>query len=125
MDAVFGRRISERDHLEADSRATAKHKGYGSTVHDVILFYAKSPRLIWNQLHVPYDQKHTSSEFTVQRRWPAVPTGDSGVTPAIRSDEGFQSRAAGNWSYEYKGFPHRNGLAIQSKRRWKSWTQRG
>lgn len=67
MDAIFGSRnfrnevIWQRTSAHSDAKQGAQHYG---RVHDVLLFYSKSPGPItWNPQHVPHDASYIRSHY--------------------------------------------------------------
>ncbi|MBI4021148.1 MAG: restriction endonuclease [Candidatus Aenigmarchaeota archaeon] len=90
LDAVFG---PERFTSEVIWKRTSAHSGahrYGP-VHDVLLFYARSDKYIWNPLYQPYDDEYINTFFEQRdpdgQKWkrgdltgPGIRTGDSGLS---------------------------------------------
>ena len=103
MDAVFGPRYFKN---EIVWKRTSSHgnvsAAYGD-VTDTILFYARGDHPAWNQLWVPYTEKHVSEKFTG-----VEPDGRRFTTTDLRNP-GYRP----NLIYEYKGYkPHPNGWAF-------------
>ncbi len=100
MDAVFGPRFFRN---EVIWKRTSSHGNvsvaYGD-VTDSILFYTRADQPTWNQLYVPYSEKHVTTKFTG-----VDPDGRHFTTTDMRNP-GYRP----NLIYEYKGYkPHPNG----------------
>jgi len=88
LDGVFGPKSFQS---EVVWKRTSAHSGatrYGP-IHDIILFYTKSGKYVWNEQLTPYDQVYIDAFFTHTdeegRRWrrtdltgPGTRKGDSG-----------------------------------------------
>jgi site-specific DNA-methyltransferase (adenine-specific) len=107
MDAVF-----RPDHFRTQViwKRTSSHgnvsTGYGD-VTDVILYYSKGAKPLWNQVYVPYSEDYIKSHFGQSDS-----DGRSFTTSDLRNP-GVRP----NLHYEYKGFkPHPNGWAINKEK---------
>lgn len=107
LDGIFG---PQRFQSEIIWKRTSSHGnvsvGYGD-VTDSLLYYTKSESFIWNQLYVPYTDKHIEKKFCFKE-----PDGRKFTTSDLRNP-GVRP----NLMYEYKGYqPHPNGWAINRKK---------
>jgi site-specific DNA-methyltransferase (adenine-specific) len=107
MDAVFG---AENFKTEIVWKRTSSHgnvsSGYGD-VTDSILYFSKGGNPTWNQIYVPYSQKHIDTKFTYKNPDGRVFTTSDLRNPGVRP----------NLMYEYKGYkPHPNGWAVSRKK---------
>lgn len=107
LDAIFGPR---RFRNEIIWKRTSSHgnvsKTYGD-VTDTILYYARGDSPTWNQLYIPYSQKHVESSFT------HVDSDGRRFTTSDLRNPGYRP----NLIYEYKGYkPHPNGWAISREK---------
>ena len=80
--------------------------GYGD-VTDSILYFSKGSNPTWNQIYVPYSQKHIDTKFTYKDPDGRLFTTSDLRNPGVRP----------NLMYEYKGYkPHPNGWAVSRKK---------
>lgn len=115
MDAIFG---PQRFRSEIIWKRTSSHgnvsTNYGDVV-DMILYYSRGDKPTWNQVYVPYSEKHIASSFTH-----VDPDGRRYTTSDLRNP-GYRP----NLIYEYKGYkPHPNGWAI-SKEKMEEYDRQG
>ncbi len=111
MDAVFG---PESFRNEIIWKRTSSHgnvsNAYGD-VTDTILYYSKGDRPTWNQLYLPYSDKHIQTKFTGVdadgRRFTTSDLRNPGVRPNLR----YPYTASNGVTYE----PHPNGWAVSRK----------
>jgi site-specific DNA-methyltransferase (adenine-specific) len=72
LDAVFGPQNYLNEVIWKRTSAHSSSKRYGP-VHDVILFYAKSPAYVWQETFQPYDESYLKAFYTHVdddgRRW--------------------------------------------------------
>jgi len=107
MDAVFG---AVNFKTEIVWKRTSSHgnvsSGYGD-VTDTILYFSRGDKPNWNQIYVPYSQKHIDTKFTFKDADGRAFTTSDMRNPGVRP----------NLMYEYKGYkPHPNGWAISRKK---------
>lgn len=99
LDAVFGPRnfrneiIWKRYGAHNDQGQGSKHYG---RVHDVILFYGKSPDLYWDQQYTPLDESYVESTY----RGVEPETGRRFMTTPMTGPGGA---AKGNPVFDWKG----------------------
>lgn len=103
LDTVFGK---DKFRSEIIWKRTSSHGNVSAAfgdVTDTILFYAKGNNSTWNQVFIPYTDKHISSKFSqVDEKGRRFTTSDL-RNPGVRP----------NLHYEYKGYqPHPNGWAF-------------
>lgn len=115
MDAVF---MPTRFRSQITWKRTSSHgnvtTGYGD-VTDVILYYARGDRPVWNQVYRPYSRRHVDSKFRY-----IDPDGRRYTTSDLRNPS-----PRPNLRYEYNGYkPHPNGWAI-SRRRMEEYDRAG
>jgi site-specific DNA-methyltransferase (adenine-specific) len=120
LDTVFDPRNFRN---EIVWRRTSSHgnvsRGYGE-VADTIFFYAKSPHFIWNQVYIPYSEKHVQSSFTkVDEDGRRYTTSDL-RNPSVRPNLHYPYTASNGITYQ----PHPNGWAV-SKEKMKEYDRRG
>lgn len=103
MDTIFGpRRIRSQIIWKRTSSHGNVSSGFGD-VTDIILYYAKGDKTIWNQVYRPYTQKHIDSKFTM------VDDDGRRFTTSDLRNPGYRP----NLIYDYKGYqPHPNGWAV-------------
>lgn len=89
MDGIFGHDNFRSEIIWKRTSAHSGAKRYGP-VHDVILFYTKGDKYVWNEQYGAYDQQYIDAFFTHKdadgRRWrrtdltgPGTRKGDSGL----------------------------------------------
>ena len=108
MDAIFGveRYVNEIIWQRTSAHGNATRKF--AAVHDILLFYSKSERVIWNQLYTPYSAAYVAEHFVHLdpdgRRFRRVDLRNPGVRPNLRYDY----LASDGRLYH----PHPNGWAV-------------
>jgi site-specific DNA-methyltransferase (adenine-specific) len=107
MDAVFR---PDRFRTDLIWKRTSSHgnvsTGFGD-VTDNILYFTKSEKPQWNQLFIPYSEKHIQSKFTFKDPDGRLFTTSDLRNPGVRP----------NLMYEYKGYkPHQNGWAVSREK---------
>jgi site-specific DNA-methyltransferase (adenine-specific) len=107
MDAIFGVRNFRNEIIW---KRTSSHGnvsvGYGD-VTDSIFFYSRADKPTWNQIYIPYSQKHLDTKFTYKEADGRVFTTSDLRNPGVRP----------NLMYDYKGYkPHPNGWAISREK---------
>jgi adenine-specific DNA-methyltransferase len=122
MDEVFGENGFVNEIIW---RRTAAHNDPGryGNIHDVLFFYAKSPRYTWNQVYVPYSEDSIAASFSYaeapDKTYIRLKKGESPPkgyrrfqTVTLRSPH-----PRPNLRYEYKGYkPHPNGWSCNIQR---------
>jgi len=72
LDAVFGPANFLNEVVWKRTSAHSSAKRFGP-VHDIIFFYGKSPRYVWNKAYQPYNEHYISEFYTHEdqdgRRW--------------------------------------------------------
>ena len=98
MDAVFGPQFFrneitwKRSHAHSDAKQGAQHFG---RITDILLFYSRGDRAIWNPLYRPYDEKYIERDY---RR-----VDENGRRYRIGDLSGPGGAAKGNPRYEVMG----------------------
>ena len=92
MDAVFGAGNFRNEIVWRRTTAHSDSKRYGANI-DIILFYTKSDKWLWNPQYQPYDEKYKS------RFRKKDPDG------RVWSDDNLTAKglSGGGYEYEYKG----------------------
>ncbi len=107
LDTIFG---VKRFRNELIWKRTSSHGNVSTTygdVTDTILYYARGEKPTWNQVYIPYTQKHIEGSFTH-----VDPDGRRFTTSDLRNP-GYRP----NLIYDYKGYkPHPNGWAISREK---------
>jgi len=62
LDAVFGKETFQNEIIWKRSHAHNSAKRYGPN-HDVLLFYSKSPVMLWNSVYQAYDPAYTEKHY--------------------------------------------------------------
>jgi site-specific DNA-methyltransferase (adenine-specific) len=103
LDTIFG---VKRFRNEIIWKRTSSHGNVSNTygdVTDTILYYAHGEKPTWNQVYIPYTQKHIEGSFT------HVDAEGRRFTTSDLRNPGYRP----NLIYDYKGYkPHPNGWAI-------------
>jgi DNA modification methylase len=99
MDAVFGPQQFRNEIVWKRTSAHSSAKRYGP-VHDVILFYARSPAMVWVGGHQAYDEAYLQQRFRRDddgRFWKDADLTGSGVRHGETGEEwrGFDVTAKG------------------------------
>lgn len=107
MDAIFGARYFRNEIIW---KRTSSHGNVSVTygdVTDTILYYARGDKPTWNQIYLPYTQKHIESSFT------HVDFDGRRYTTSDMRNPGYRP----NLIYDYKGYkPHPNGWAVSREK---------
>ena len=93
MDAVFGTGNFRNELIWKRQSAHSDARGYGS-VHDTVLFYAKSDAFRWNPTFQPYDPKYVEQYYRYT---------DSDGRRFMSGDLGAAGLQGGGYEYEWKG----------------------
>ncbi|MDR3572303.1 MAG: DNA methyltransferase [Anaerolineaceae bacterium] len=120
LDGVFG---PERFGSEIIWKRTSSHgnvsRGYGAAT-DTIFFYTKSSQFVWNQVYVPYNNKHIETKFTgVDQDGRRYTTSDL-RNPGVRPNLTYPYTAKSGTTYQ----PHPNGWAVNIEKM-KDYEERG
>lgn len=107
MDAVFGAQFFKNEIIW---KRTSSHgnvsTAYGD-VTDTLLYYARGEHPVWNQLWVPYTDKHVATKFT------GVDSDGRRYTTTDLRNPGYRP----NLIYDYRGYkPHPNGWAFSREK---------
>jgi site-specific DNA-methyltransferase (adenine-specific) len=107
LDTIFGIRNFKNEIIW---KRTSSHGNvsttYGDTT-DTILYYSRGGKPTWNQVYIPYTQKHIEDHFTY-----TDPDGRRYTTSDLRNP-GYRP----NLIYDYKGYkPHPNGWAVSREK---------
>ncbi len=124
MDGIFGHQNFRNEIIWKRTGAHGGAKRYGP-IHDVILFYSKSDKYVWNRVFQPYDESYTEAKFgkidektgkhfqDVSLTGPGVRTGESG-----QPWRGFDPTAIGrHWqpaSYLYQKYFQLTGVELKT-----------
>lgn len=107
LDTIFGPEnfrneiIWKRSSAHSDARAR-----YGD-VTDIVFFYGKSDRVVWNRPMVALDMSHVDAKYTLIDE-----NGRRYTTRDLRSPN-----PRPNLTYDYKGYkPHQNGWSISREK---------
>ncbi len=133
LDAVFGPRnfrteiVWKRSSAHSDTKQGRAQHG---RIHDVILFYSKSDRWIWNPIHTAYTDAYVEERFVHRepngRRYKdadltaAKPGGDTSFEWRIKALEGtttWTGDPEGEWQTPKPGWVYR-GVPPSSGRYW-------
>ncbi len=93
MDAVFGQENFRSELIWKRQSAHSDARGYGS-VHDTVLFYARSDAYRWNSAFQPYDPKYVEQYYRYT---------DSDGRRFMSGDLGAAGLQGGGYEYEWKG----------------------
>ncbi|MDE2861617.1 MAG: DNA methyltransferase [Chloroflexota bacterium] len=93
MDAVFGGENFRNELIWKRQSAHSDARGYGS-VHDTVLFYAKSDSYRWNSTFQPYDPKYVEQYYRYT---------DSDGRRFMSGDVSAAGLQGGGYEYEWKG----------------------
>lgn len=94
MDEVFGKDQFINEIVWKRSEAHSDSNAFGA-VHDVIFFYSKTPKTIWNKQYVPYTEEY------IERQFKYIETGSG---RRYRSaDLSASGLSGGGYTYEWNG----------------------
>ena len=93
LDAVFGAANFRNETIWKRQSAHSDARGYGS-VHDSLLFYAKSDQYLWNRTFQPYDPSYVEQYYRYQ---------DDDGRKFMSGDLGAAGLQGGGYEYEWKG----------------------
>lgn len=86
MDAVFGKEQFETEIVWKRYGSHSNSNSYGA-VHDILLFYKKSPICTFNKQYIPYDDQYIKERFKYAdadgRRWAEQNLGNPAVRPNL------------------------------------------
>ena len=94
MDAIFGHE-NFRNEIVWKRTTTHSDSKTWSRVSDVILFYSRGQRIIWNTPHVPHSDEYIASKYK----------HDDGDGRLYRLDNMTSPNLRPNMMYQWKGFP--------------------
>jgi site-specific DNA-methyltransferase (adenine-specific) len=107
MDGIFGVQFFKNEIIW---QRTSSHgnvsRSFGDNT-DTIFFYTKTGEHAWNQLYVPYSQKHIDTKFTAVENGRRYTTSDL-RNPGIRPNLTYDYKASNGVTYK----PHPNGWAV-------------
>ena len=93
LDTVFDTENFRNEIIWKRQSAHSDAEGYGS-VHDVILFYMKTPNAIWNKIYQAYDDEYIENYYRFEdpdgRKWMSGDLSAAGLS-------------GGGYQYEWKG----------------------
>lgn len=93
MDAVFGPECFKNEIVWKRTSGHSDAKRFGS-VHDIILFYAKSGDYVWNKIYQEYEKKYVKQYYRYEdpdgRKWMSDNLSAAGLS-------------GGGYDYEWKG----------------------
>lgn len=108
LDQIFG---ENQFQSEIIWKRTSSHGNVGKSfgnIMDSIFFFSKSSEYTWNQLYVPYKDKHVQSKFTgIDPDGRKFTTSDL-RNPGIRPNLQYDYTASNGITYK----PHPNGWAV-------------
>ncbi len=107
LDAVFGAENYRNEVIWKRQSAHSDARGYGS-VHDTVLFYAKSDAFRWNATFQPYDPKYVEQYYRYS---------DSDGRRFMSGDLGAAGLQGGGYEYEWKGVVRLWRVPIESMQR--------
>ena len=93
LDAVFGATNFRSELIWRRQSAHSDARNYGS-VHDTMLFYAKSDEFVWNPSFQPYDPAYVEQYYRYT---------DDGGRRFMSGDLGAAGLQGGGYEYEWKG----------------------
>ena len=93
LDTVFGAANFRNENIWKRQSAHSDARGYGS-VHDSILFYAKSEQYLWNRTFQPYEPSYVEQYYRYQ---------DDDGRKFMSGDLGAAGLQGGGYEYEWKG----------------------
>ena len=93
LDAVFGATNFRSELIWRRQSAHSDARNYGS-VHDTMLFYAKSDEFVWNPSFQPYDPDYVEQYYRYT---------DDGGRRFMSGDLGSAGLQGGGYEYEWKG----------------------
>ena len=93
MDTIFGAGNFRNELIWKRQSAHSDARGYGS-VHDTVLFYAKSDAFRWNPTFQPYDPKYVEQYYRYR---------DSDGRRFMSGDLGAAGLQGGGYEYDWKG----------------------
>ena len=107
MDTIFGASNFRNELIWKRQSAHSDARGYGS-VHDTVLFYAKSDAFRWNATFQPYDPKYVEQYYRYT---------DSDGRRFMSGDIGAAGLQGGGYEYEWKGIVRVWRVPIETMRR--------
>ena len=93
MDSIFGPDAFRNELIWKRQSAHSDARGYGS-VHDTILFYAKTNDFLWNPSFQPYDPEYVEQYYRY---------ADADGRRFMSGDLGASGLQGGGYEYEWKG----------------------
>ena len=93
MDSIFGADNFRNELIWKRQSAHSDARGYGS-VHDTILFYAKTNNFLWNPSFQPYDSEYVEQYYRYS---------DADGRRFMSGDLGASGLQGGGYEYEWKG----------------------
>ena len=107
LDTVFGAANFRNETIWKRQSAHSDARGYGS-VHDTVLFYAKSEEYIWNQTFQSYDPSYVEQYYRYQ---------DDDGRKFMSGDLGAAGLQGGGYEYEWKGITRVWRVPIETMQR--------
>ncbi len=112
LDAVFG---FANFQTEIIWQRTSSHgnvsRGYGDAT-DNIFYYTKSKQFVWNQVYVPYNEKHIRTKFNMVDSQGRFYTTSDLRNPGVRPNLHYPFTAKNGITYQ----PHPNGWAVSKEK---------
>jgi site-specific DNA-methyltransferase (adenine-specific) len=110
LDQIFG---ENQFRSEIIWQRTSSHGNVGRTfgiINDSIFFYTSSSEYTWNQIYLPYSEKHLESKFTGIEDGRRFTTSDL-RNPGVRPNLHYPFTASNGVTYQ----PHPNGWAVNKE----------
>lgn len=108
LDAVFGKENFLNEIIWKRTSAHSNASRKLASVHDVLIFYSKSPDYIWNQAYTPYRQEYVEEHFVhVDPDGRRFRRSDL-VNPSVRPNLRYEYTASNGVTYR----SHSNGWKV-------------
>ncbi len=107
LDAIFGVQNFRNEIVWKRQSAHSDSRGYGS-VHDVIFFYVKSSKFVWNQQYQLYDNEYVETYYRYK---------DTDGRRFMSGDLGAAGLQGGGYEYEWKGIPRVWRVSVSTMQR--------
>jgi len=115
IDAVFGVRLFRNEIVRKRTFSHWNASRRVGSAHDVLFFYSRAEKAVWNQPFVPYSEEYLKSKYRHSDPDGRIYRLVSLRNPSVRPN--LQYEYKGYKPHEYKGYkPHPNGWAISRSR---------
>lgn len=120
LDAIFGPETFRNEIIWKRTSGHSDATRFGR-VHDVMLYYVKELKYVWNELYLPYDEAYIKQYYRYK---------DKDGRRFMSADLGSAGLQGGGYDYEWKGIRRKWRCPIQTMRRYESegkifYTQNG